>query len=126
MKTILDSVHELELDGYAYDGRDLVAEVVELVVGYGGRVSQGPRRYSVRFTKPLAHAVTEEFPAADAQLVQGQEEGFLRCIDAPALRAALGLDLEQFEEFRAYALLTAHEVLVAYCSDEPAVEENGG
>jgi hypothetical protein len=123
MQTSLDALHELELDRYVYNGRDLVAEVVELIVGNGGRVAQGHRRYMVRFDKPLAHAVTEELPAAAAQLVQGDETGFLRRVDASALRAALGVDLEQFEEFHAYALLTAHEVLVVYCLSEPTVEK---
>ena len=125
MQTALDSLHDLELDRCVYDGGDLVAEVIELIVGNGGRVAQGHRRYKVRFAKPLAHAVTEEFPAAAAQLVQGDDIGFLRRVDASALRTALGVDLEQFEEFQAYSLLTAHEVLVVYCSNEPTVEKNG-
>jgi hypothetical protein len=123
MHTILDLSHELELDRCVYDGRDLLAEVNELVVEPGGRVVRGPRRYVVRFAKPVAHAITEEFPAAWAHLLQGEDGGFLRSIDAPALRPALGIDLGQFDSFHAYALVTAHEILVAYCAVEPVVQE---
>lgn len=126
MRTVLDSLHDLELDRCVYDGQDLLAEVTELVVGYGGRVVQGERRYVVRFARPIAHAITEEFPAAVSQLIQGEDVGFLRRVDALALRAALGLDIEQFESVRAFALATAHEILVAYCEVDPTVGENGG
>ncbi|MGN6828295.1 hypothetical protein [Paucibacter sp. M5-1] len=126
MHTDLDSLHELELDRCVYDGRTLVAEVNELIVGYGGRVVRGPRRYGIRFARPVAHAVTEELPAAVAALLQAGDGGFLRNVEASALRVALGLDLEQFEGLLAFALVTAHEVLVAYCTDEPIIEERGG
>lgn len=122
MRTVLDSLHELEFDGCRYDGNELVADITELVVGLGGRIIQGSRRYTVRFPRPLAHAVTEEFPAAVAQLIQGGDTGFLRRIESTPLRAALGLDLEQFGDQHAYALITAHEVVVAYCLEEPVVQ----
>ena len=126
MDTDLDLLHDLELDRCVYDGQNLEAEVSELVVGYGGCVVRGPRRYSVRFARPVAHTITEELPAAFAALFQGGDRGFLRDVEAPALRVALGLDLKQLEGLRSFALVTAHEVLVAYCSDEPVVEERGG
>ena len=34
-----------------------------------------------------------------------------------------GLDGEQFRAVRAYALITAHEVLVVYCCEEPKIEK---
>jgi hypothetical protein len=126
MRTVLDSLHDLELDRCVYDGHDLLAEVNELVAGYGGRVAQGSRRYVVRFAKPVAHAITEELPAVVAELLQGEDVGFLRRIDSSRLRMALGLDLEQFENIHAFALVTAHEVLIAYCVEEPTIQENGG
>ncbi|MCL2076476.1 MAG: hypothetical protein FWH15_08610 [Betaproteobacteria bacterium] len=125
MHTALDSMHDLELDRYVYDGHNLLAEVNELVVGYRHRIVQGSRRYIVRFAKPAAHAVIEEFPAAVAQLLQGEDIGFLRRVDKTALRTTLGLDLEQFENLNAYALITAHEVLIAYCAEEPTIQGNG-
>ena len=121
MKTILDLRHEIELEAYRYDGRTLVAEVVELLVGSGHRVVQGSSQYLVTFQSPIAHALTEEFPAAVAELVRGSDKGFLRRIENPQLRAALGVNEEQFEGFVAYALITAHEILVVYCAEEPTI-----
>ena len=123
MHSVLDSRHELELHGLKYDGHSLVAEVVELVAGYGGRVAPGVCHYLVTFRKPLAHALTGEFPAVVAQWVQGQDTGLLRRIESPSLRAALGLGLEQFNDAVAYALITAHEILAVYCDEEPSVVE---
>lgn len=123
MRTDLDTRHELELKGLRYDGRALHAEVVELVVGYGGRVQAGNAHYLVTFPHPLAHALTEEFPAVVAQWVQGADSGFLRRIDNPLLQASMGLNLEQFHDVAAYALMTAHETLVVYCTDMPVVSE---
>lgn len=126
MQTTLDSRHELELLALTYNGHDLVAEVCELVVGQGGRVSQGPQNFAVTFPKPAAHALTEEFPAIVADWLQGNDRGFLRRIDSTALRAALGLDLEQFEDQTPYALLTAHEVLAVFCGNEPSITVRHG
>jgi hypothetical protein len=126
MHSALDSLFEIELDRCVYDGHSLVAEVNELVVDSGRRIVQGKRRLNVLFPRPIAHAITEEFPASYAQLLEGNDIGFLRCIDASSLRIALGLDLEQFQSNHAYALVTAHEVLVAYCREEPIIQEYGG
>ncbi|WP_374537832.1 hypothetical protein [Chitinimonas taiwanensis] len=123
MQTDLDTRHELELRGLRYDGQALHAEVVELVVGYGGKVQAGKAQYLVTFTHVLAHALTEEFPAVVAQWVQGVDSGFLRRIDNPVLQASMGLNLEQFHDVAAYALITAHETLVVYCTDLPVVSE---
>lgn len=124
MKTCLDDHHELELDGHRYDGDRLVAEVWELVVGERRTVVRGGTYYHVTFHRPVAHAVTEEFPAAVAGLVQGRDEGFLRIIENPALTSALGLNGDPFGEVRSYALITAHEVLVVYCCEEPTIEKH--
>ncbi|MEC5399912.1 hypothetical protein [Uliginosibacterium sp. H1] len=126
MHTVLDSLHELELVSTTYDGVSLTALVVELVVDGGGRVSQGSRRYVVSFPAPIAYALTEEFPASCADWIRGEDDGFLRKIDNPSLRASLGLDLEQFQGSKGYALITAHEVLVAYCGGEPVIVEQAG
>ena len=124
MKTSLDDHHELELEGHRYDGDCLVAEVWELVVGKGGRVARSGTYYHVSFPRPVAHAVTEEFPAAAAGLVQGDDEGFLRVIKNTALTSALGLNGEPFGDVRSYALITAHDILVAYCRGEPKIEKH--
>nr|WP_315428599.1 hypothetical protein [uncultured Albidiferax sp.] len=123
MHSILDSRHELELVGLKYDGRNLSAEVIELIVVDGGHVAHGACRYLVNFPKPIAHALTEEFPAMVAELIRGKDTGFLRRIESDSLRSALGLNLEQFSEQFAYALITAHEILVVYCAEEPLVVE---
>jgi hypothetical protein len=126
MKTCLDLNYELQLEGYSYDGNNLVAEVSDLYVGPRHHVIRGKKRYRVTFSKPIAHAVTEEFPAVVAELVNGSDEGFLRRIESGQLTAALGLDLDQFENQKPYAMITAHEILVAYCLEEPTVEEHNG
>lgn len=126
MRTALDSRHELELHTLTYDGRTLVADVVELIVGKGGLVTPGPVSYSITFPKPVAHAVTEEFPAVYSNWVQGEETGFLRRIENTSLRSAMGLDIEQFERQIGYALITAHEILVVYCEGEPSVIDQRG
>ena len=125
MQTILDSRHELELNGLKYDGDSLVAEVVELVVGYRRRVVPGTRHYLVTFPRPVAHALTCELSAVVANWIQGNDTGFLRRIEDASLRAALGVDLHQSKDEIAYVLITAHEVLVVYCSEEPHVVERG-
>lgn len=124
MKTVLDVHQELQREGHRYDGNSLVAEVSDLVVGSGGKVSSGNSRYLVKFSRPIAHAVTEEFPAAVSNLVRGNDNGFLRIIENKDLTAAMGLDVESFRDVRVYALVTAHEVLVVYCCDEPEIETN--
>ncbi|HSC81828.1 MAG TPA: hypothetical protein VLC08_15825 [Chitinolyticbacter sp.] len=63
MLTALDSRHELELNSLKYDGRHLIAEVGELIIGYGGRMSAGTTSYVINFPNPVAHPLTEEFPA---------------------------------------------------------------
>ncbi|HZW13105.1 MAG TPA: hypothetical protein VFF81_07945 [Noviherbaspirillum sp.] len=122
MQTDLDKYHELELEGYHYDGDSLVATVWELVVGEGHRVIRGSAHYRVTFPMPVAHIVIEELPVAVAGLVHGNDTGFLRVIENTALTSALGLNGEPFEALRSYALISAHEVLVVYCYDEPKVE----
>jgi len=123
MRTKLDSLHELELQSIKYDGRTLVAEVAELVVGYGGRVGMGATRYFISFVEPVAHALTEEFPSVCARWIQGDDIGFLRRIENASLQATMGLDLQQFQSHVGYALITAHEILVVYCNQEPVVFE---
>lgn len=121
MDTQLDICHELQLEGYCYDGKNLVAHVSELVVGPGRNVVQGDRRYLVTFQRPVSHAVTEEFPAVLATWIRGTDSGFLRRLDNESLAVAMGLNESQFSEFRAFALITAHEILVAFCAYEPEV-----
>lgn len=123
MFTALDSCQELELKGIAYDGCELRAEVRELVVVDGRRMSQGKASFLVIFPSPVAHALTEEFPASYCQWIQSEETGALRRIENTTLRTAMGLDLEQFQNQTAYAPITAHEVLVVYCNGEPMVTE---
>jgi len=125
MDTQLDICHALQLEGYCYDGNSLVAEVSELVVGPRRNVVQGDRRYLVTFRRPVSHAVTEEFPAALATWIRGTENGFLRRLDNESLVVAMGLNESQFSEFRAFALITAHEILVAFCAHEPEVTLKG-
>jgi hypothetical protein len=126
MQTTLDSRHELELLTLTYNGRELSAEVSELIVGQGGRVSRGPKSYVVTFLNPVAHAITEEFPAIVGNWLQGTDIGFLRRVESTALRTAMGLALEQFASQYAFALVTAHEVLAVFCEEEPSIVARHG
>lgn len=124
MQTPLDTLHDLELISLRYDGDALVAEVggMEERSAAGG-LSQRSVAFAVRFARPVAHALTEEFPASWAKWIQGDPSGFLRRVTNPTLRAALGLDLEPFEQHTAYALITRDEMLTVFCRAEPAIEE---
>ena len=122
VQTILDRHHDIELDGYSYNGTKLVALVSELVVGPGGKVVPGSARYQVTFKSPVAHALTEEFPAVLGDWVRGPDSGFLRQIENQSLAAAVGLNDEQFDYLCAFALVSAHEVLVVFCEQEPQAE----
>ncbi len=122
METSLDTLHELQLNGYHYDGNKLVAEVSELVVGSQQRLLPGSRRYSVTFHRPAAHAMTEQFPAALATWIRGSDEGFLRRIDNNELTVAMGLDTEPFQNLSAFALISAHEILVVFCAHAPEIQ----
>ena len=121
MKTSLDNYHDFQLESIVYDGNNLIAEVCDLVVGGGGRVLPGNYRYTVTFHRPISHAVTEEFPAVLADWVRGEDLGFVRRIENPDLVSAMGLNEEQFNTFQAFALVTAHEILVVFCETEPEV-----
>ena len=126
MQTALDSRHELELISLRYNGHELVAEVCELIVGPGGRVSQGLHSYTVSFIRPRAHALTEEFPAICGNWLDDADSGFLRRVENSGLRTAMGLDLEQFENQNAYLLITAHEILAVFSENDPIVEALNG
>jgi hypothetical protein len=123
MNTSLDTRHELQLDGLRYDGEKLVAEVSGLKVSERREVTPDGNFYRVTFLWPVAHLVTEELPAVIAGIVQGDDEGFLRVIKNEPLSATLGVGQEPFEKHTLYALITAHEILVACCMEVPIVEE---
>lgn len=123
MQTPLDTCHDLELISLRYDGGELVAEVCELALSDGRRLSKGSAAFVVRFARPVAHALTEEFPAALANWIQGSDSGFLCRVTNPSLCEALGLNIEPFEAHAAYTLITAHEVLTVFCRNEPTIEE---
>ncbi len=124
MQTLLDTCHELELIALRYQGDELIAEVCERMPAPGRRVSQGSAAYTIRFAHPAAHALTEEFPATVANWIDGDDlSGFLRRVNTPALRAALGLNVAPFEGHSAYALITVDEVLTVFCRDQPEIGE---
>ena len=126
MQTALDTRHELERISLKYNGQELVAEVCELIVGPGGLVSRDHQSYAVSFIRPQAHALTEEFPAIYGNWLDDADSGFLRRVKNSGLRAAMGLNLEQFENQNAYLLITAHEILAVFCENDPIVESLNG
>lgn len=127
VQTILDTHRELELECVSANGDGLTARVVDLVLeehvsGRGGRVRAGMQRYRVRFGPVAAHAVVGEFHAVLGDLVAGEDAGFLRRVECPDLQRALGLLPGTAWDVVPYALVTAHEVLIAFCYDVPCVE----
>ena len=96
--------------------------MAELVLGPGLTLVPGGGRYLITFIRPVSHAITEEFPAVLAEWVRGGDQGFLRRVENEDLVVAMGLREDQFRSLQAYALITAHEVLVVFCGQEPSVK----
>lgn len=126
MKTELDKCFEILLNRLDYDGSNLTVELKEqFVIDKSKKIqtNSSSRNFKVVFNSPTSHLLVEEFAEAVANLVQSNEEGFLRKMENKPLAEQLGLDIsERYGSLNCYALITSHETLIVFCELNPTVE----